>query len=125
MSIEEIAKHFGLPGFMLLIAYLYGRAQNARLEKADTERMKIEEKKVEAMTIGFQTLGAGLVSVRETVVRLDAKVDTLIDMGDRFTPPPQEIPREVSRGTRARTNPEGTPVVPGGPYGPKRGGRDL
>jgi hypothetical protein len=120
MSIEEIAKHFGLPGFMLFIWYLYGRAQNARLEKAEEKRMEIEEKKVAAMTIGFQTLGAGLVNVRETVARLDEKVDTLIDMGDRFTPPPQEIPR----GTRARTNPEGVPIGAIGTYGPKRGGRD-
>lgn len=107
MSLEQLATNFGLPGFLILIWYLLERARMARSDKTEQDKLVIENRKVDAMTIGFQTLGAGLVNVEKSVVRLDAKVDTLIDMGDRFTPPPQEVPR------KPRTPAQGTPLAGG------------
>lgn len=44
--------------------------------------------------------------VRQDIVRLDGKIDGILDQADRFTPV-QEVPRDVSRPVRARSEPGG------------------
>lgn len=44
--------------------------------------------------------------VKSAIDRLDGKIDGILDQADRFTPV-QEIPREMSRPVRARSEPGG------------------